>query len=117
MNHSIFYLFLSMSVILPNFSHLIQQPKKTCTDCKFFIANKKKCSKFVDVDLVTGDRYYHDAHYVRNNENDCGKDAKLFKKNNYKIITIPYYFLCDHCLSFFLLGLYATAIILEKSLK
>jgi hypothetical protein len=85
MIHPIFYFILSISVIFPNCSQLIQQPKKICTDCKFFIANKKKCSKIVDVDLVTGDRYYHDARNVRKNENECGEDAILFKKNKLQV--------------------------------
>ena len=119
MNHSIFYLFLSisMSVILPNCSHLIQQPKKTCRDCKFFIANHRKCSKVVDVDLVTGDHYYHDAHDVRRNENECGQDAKLFKKNHYKLVTVPYYFLCDYWFFVVWLGLYSIVLTVEISSK
>ena len=61
-----------------------------CKDCKF-LANSE-CKKFGDVDLVTGEISYSSAKYIRADETKCGVNGVLFEKNNYKIITVPYYF-------------------------
>lgn len=62
------------------------QNKKICADCKFFISNKKECSKFGDVDIITGKHDYENAIDVRNNEDKCGEDSIFFKNNYLKII-------------------------------
>ena len=69
--------------------------QKICRDCKFFIANNQKCGHFPNVDLVTGKKSYNYASILRNNNDDCGTEGKYFKKNHYKIITVPYYFVLD----------------------
>lgn len=68
---------------------------KICKDCKYFIANKIECGKFGDTDLVTGKISYNYARSVRMDENKCGEEAKHFEKNNFKIVTVPYYFIVD----------------------
>jgi hypothetical protein len=61
-----------------------------CKDCKYFIANKNECGLFSELSLVTGKQTYKPAINVRNNE--CGKDAKYFIGNKYKLFTKIYYF-------------------------
>jgi hypothetical protein len=68
-------------------------PKKLCKDCKHFIADKKECALFGDMNLVTGDHNLKYASSARNNKDYCGEDAMYFETNNFKIITVPYYFI------------------------
>ena len=70
-------------------------PRKLCKDCKYFIARKKECALFGDIDLVSGKHDYNYAKTSRNNEDKCGENAKYFEENNNKIITVPYYFILD----------------------
>ena len=65
-----------------------------CKDCKF-LANSE-CQKFGDVNLVTGKVTYSPAKYIRADETKCGVNGALFEKNNYKIITVPYYFVKEN---------------------
>lgn len=86
---------------------------KTCNNCKHFIANKIECGKFSEVNLVSGKITYESASYVRADEEKCGKEGVFFEKNNYKIITVPYYFIKDYTfmityLGFFLVYAYLT---------
>jgi hypothetical protein len=69
---------------------------KICNDCKYFIANDRKCAKFGEVNIITGKEIYEKAIDMRENNSKCGKDAQYFEKNNFKIITVPYYFLKDY---------------------
>lgn len=66
-----------------------------CKDCKFLGVNSE-CQKFGDVDLVTGKISYSSAKYIRSDETKCGVNGALFEKNNYKIITVPYYFVKEY---------------------
>jgi len=75
-------------------SCMLLENKKLCKDCKYFIADKKKCSKFEDLDIVTGKKVYETAVSLRNN--NCGKEGKYFEKNNFKVITEPYYFIKEY---------------------
>jgi hypothetical protein len=70
-------------------------PRKLCKDCKYFIAHKKECALFGDTDLVNGKNNYYAAKTVRENENDCGENAKFFEENTNKIVTVPYYFILN----------------------
>jgi len=70
--------------------------KQKCVNCKFFIPNNDECSIFGEVDIVTNEYTFEDAIDVRNDVNKCGDDAIFFKKNNFKFVTIPYYFLLEH---------------------
>jgi hypothetical protein len=70
--------------------------KKLCRDCKHYIANKQQCSIFGHVNMVTGKETYDYASSVRSDNEKCGEVAKAFEKNNYKIITVPYYFLKEY---------------------
>jgi hypothetical protein len=72
------------------------QNKPICANCKFFISNKNECSKFGDVNIITGKYSYEPSTNVRNDEEKCGDYAIFFKKNYFKFITIPYYFLLEH---------------------
>ena len=80
------------SIILKNSE--INTSNKICKDCKYFIANEKKCKYFNDIDLVTGSKTYNYASTMR--DNNCGEDAKYFEENKIKFITVPYYFLKDY---------------------
>ena len=102
----IFFTFL-----LPSFSFT-----PTCNNCKHFIANNIECKKFSDVNLVSGKVSYESASYVRADEKKCGKSGVLFEKNNYKIITVPYYFIKDYWYIFPYIGftiLYAISLALK----
>ena len=81
--------FISFAMIIPLIN---ATPKKLCKDCKFFIANEKRCMKFYDIDLVTGEKDYKHAFSMRSDNNKCGENAKYFEKNNFKFLTVPYYF-------------------------
>lgn len=83
---------ISFAMILPVIKTTLITPKKLCKDCKFFIANEKQCMKFGNTDLVTGEQHYKLASYTRDDKDKCGEDAKYFEKNNFKILTVPYYF-------------------------
>ena len=63
-----------------------------CKNCKYFIADKKDCGNFVHTDLVTGHKIYGSASNARSLDTKCGKYAKHFEYNNFKIVTVPYYF-------------------------
>ena len=52
------------------------------------------------VDLVNGKTDYNLAKYTRKNE--CGQEGIYFEKNNYKIITVPYYFVKENSYLIFL---------------
>jgi hypothetical protein len=69
---------------------------KFCKDCRFYIANTRECSVFSDSNLVTGVKSYVYASSARQNDNKCGKDAVYFQENNYKWLTVPYYFLINN---------------------
>jgi hypothetical protein len=80
------------AMALPFINATLITPKKICKDCKFFIANEKQCMKFGDTNLVTGEQDYDYASSVRHDNDKCGEDAKYFEKNNFKFLTVPYYF-------------------------
>jgi hypothetical protein len=67
--------------------------KKICKDCRHFIGDNIECRKFGDINIITGEITYNSARSIRNDINKCGNDAIYFEKNNFKIITIPYYYL------------------------
>jgi hypothetical protein len=94
----IIYIFITA---IPNVElYLLQnQNKKICADCKFFISNKNECSKFGDVDIITGKHNYEPAIKVRNDNYKCGEDAIFFKKNYFKFISITFNFLLENNLS------------------
>ena len=82
------------------------QNKPICRNCKYFIPNKNKCKKFGDVNIITGRYTYENATSVRNDENKCGEYGIFYKKNNFKFITIPYYFILDNGKLIFALSYY-----------
>ena len=84
--------FIQYATLIPIIRATLITPKKLCKDCKFFIANEKRCMKFGETNLVTGETDHQYAAIVRSNKNDCGEDAKYFEKNNFKFLTVPYYF-------------------------
>ena len=63
-----------------------------CKNCKYFIADNKECGFFVNTDLVTGQKYYDSASNARSLDTKCGKYGKHFEYNNFKVVTVPYYF-------------------------
>uniref|UniRef100_A0A6C0HS63 Uncharacterized protein n=1 Tax=viral metagenome TaxID=1070528 RepID=A0A6C0HS63_9ZZZZ len=66
----------------------IKEVTKICRDCKFYMGTT--CKKFYDLDIVTGEKSYYYAKYLRENEK-CGESAIHFETNHYKLITLPYY--------------------------
>ena len=75
--------------------HCLNPPTRICNNCIHYIANDKKCQLFSDTNIVTGEKTYDYASSVRNNETQCGYEAKTYSENHYKFITVPYYFLKD----------------------
>ena len=74
-------------------SRMIPTSQLLCKNCKYFIADKKECGNFVHTDLVSGQKIYETASFARTLESNCGKHAKHFEYNNFKVVTVPYYFL------------------------
>lgn len=66
-----------------------------CKNCKFFIANTQNCRRIMKVDLITGKKIYNSAEIIRYDKDKCGGQGKFFEKNNFKMVTVPYYFLLD----------------------
>lgn len=85
---------------------------KICANCKFFISNKNKCSKFGNINIITGKYNYEDAIEVRNNYDKCGEDAIFYKKNYFKFISITSEFILENNLSIFLFCYFISPIIL-----
>lgn len=101
----IIYIFIT---VIPNVKlYLIQNHNtKICANCKFFISNENKCSKFGDLDIITGKYNYEDANIVRKDNYKCGEDAIFFKKNYFKFISITFDFLLANNLSIFVILLF-----------
>jgi hypothetical protein len=104
------YVIYIFTIAIPNVElYLLPiQEKKICANCKFFISDKKECSKFGDVDIITGKYNYEDALSVRSDKEKCGEEAIFFKKNYFEIIlkSGKAILLCNTYLSFiFLLAL------------
>lgn len=95
-------------IFLLNFIHRVElcfvqnQYKPICANCKFYIPHKNECSKFAVVDIVTGEYSYESAIKARNDEDKCGEYAIYYRKNNFKFITIPYYFILENSYLVFL---------------
>jgi hypothetical protein len=83
---------IQYAIIMPIIRASLITPKKLCKDCKFFIANEKRCMKFGNTNLVTGEQDYDYASSVRHDKDKCGEDAKYFEENTIKFLTVPYYF-------------------------
>jgi hypothetical protein len=85
------YIFLITSISKVELYFIKNQNKPICANCKFFIPNKNECSKFGNVNIITGHFTYEPASTVRNDKDKCGENGICFKKNYFKFITIPYY--------------------------
>ncbi len=83
---------------------LQNQNKKLCVNCRFFISNNNKCSKFGTIDIITGEHEYDKAIDVRQDEYKCGDDAIFFEKNYLRFIYIPFTFLLNNFLIIFLIS-------------
>jgi hypothetical protein len=82
-----------MSSIFPQ---TIVNIKPLCKNCKYYIPFLQKCSKFGNVELVTGKKSFQHASSIRNDDKKCGNDGIYFLKNKLKFITIPYYFIKEY---------------------
>jgi len=101
----LYYIFFITNIHKVELYFIQNQNKPICANCKFFISNKNECSKFGDVDIITGKYTYESATSVRNDEDKCSENAIFFKKNYFKFITIPYYFILENREIIFLLSL------------
>jgi len=102
---------LNLYIFVTLFLHINSSipTKKICRDCKHFIGNNIECRKFSDTDLVSGKMTYDSARSARQDKEKCGEDGIHFEKNNFKIITVPYYFLKNNFIALipsFLLSVY-----------
>lgn len=101
----LYYILFIINIDKVELYFINNQYKPICSNCKFFIPNKNECRKFSDVNIITGESTYETASSVRNDEDKCGEYAILFEKNNFKFITIPYYFMLENDKIFFILTL------------
>jgi hypothetical protein len=62
-----------------------------CKDCKHFIGDTQECRNYKHTDIITGKITYDDARFARINL--CGEEGNSFEKNNFKLLTVPYYFI------------------------
>jgi len=90
--------FLFISIIQNVDVYLIQKNlnQKICADCTFFISNKKECSKFGNIDIISGKYDYEQAINVRKDEEKCGEEAIFFKKNYLTFIPILFDFFLEN---------------------
>jgi hypothetical protein len=84
--------------LFSNATPSLMPTKKLCKDCRHFIGDKIECRKFSDTDFITGKVTYYSARRIREDVTKCGEKAIHFEENNFKIITIPYYFFKDNSL-------------------
>jgi hypothetical protein len=92
----LYYIFFLTTIHKTELYFIQNKNKPICANCKFFISNKNECSKFGDINIITGEHTYETAISVRNDEDKCGIYGIFFKKNYFKFITIPYYFLLEN---------------------
>jgi hypothetical protein len=92
------YIFFLINIHGVEMYFIQNQHKSICANCKFFIANTNECSKFGEINIITGKYSYEKASSVRNDEDKCGEYAIFFKTNYFKFITIPYYFVLENFL-------------------
>jgi hypothetical protein len=84
--------------------YIQKQELPICANCKFYGPNNK-CTKFGEVNIITGEYKYETAESVRNDEEKCGEYAIYYKKNDFKFITESIHFLKENygfVLTFFL---------------
>ena len=92
------------------FSTLIT-PKRLCVNCKHYIANRRECAIFSERNLVDGKEDFTYASSARSNDKKCGEDAKYFIENDYKFLTVPYYFFKDYWVLITFITIYSSFII------
>ena len=97
----LFYIFLINNIHKVELYYIQSQNKPICANCKFFISNNNECSKFGDLNLITGEHIYETAASVRNDSDKCSEDAIFFEQNYFKFITIPYNFIVENYKIFF----------------
>ena len=107
--HSIYEMKYFFIIVLTLISLSNSTNPKLCVDCKFFkrdlFGNKfGKCSLFEKTEIADNDNYndflvdgivrrkkveYHYCSTARQCDDMCGKDGKLYEKNNFPIILLP----------------------------
>ena len=85
----------AFAILFSNCSPSLMPIKKICKDCRHFIADKAECRKYSNTNIIAGKVTYESATSVREDNVKCGEDAIHFEENNFKIVTVPYYFLKD----------------------
>lgn len=114
----IYHILIFITAISKIELYLIQDHNtKICANCKFFISNKNQCSKFGDLDIITGKYNYEDAVIVRKEDEKCGADAIFYKKNYFKFIYNSFDFLLERKFLIFLLSFYIIPIIILVALS
>ena len=88
-----YYLFLYLFTHSLDRTASMKKPSvKLCNNCKHYIEILYKesveignyygqCSKFIDINHVTGEIDYSNALVIRNDETKCGKEGIYFEKN------------------------------------
>lgn len=88
----LFYLYSLMSFIFKD-PNIINGDLPTCSRCihyrpdfLFFLPVNNhfgKCSKFGEKDIITGKINYIYADYIRNDENKCGINGRMFEPRKF----------------------------------
>jgi hypothetical protein len=88
-----YYLFLTFFIFsLDRIACIQKKSLPSCSNCKHYIEilykesteignYYGKCSKFIDINHVTGEIDYSNALVIRNDETKCGKEGIYFEKN------------------------------------
>jgi len=72
---------------------MLKRAPKICNNCIHYIKYTEGCGKFPKIDVITGNKSIPYARNMRNDEKKCGEEAIHYKKNQFKVITVPYYFI------------------------
>lgn len=102
--------FIFINFLLLTSSTLIT-PKRLCMNCKHYMANRRECAIFSERNLVDGKEDFTYAISARSNDKKCGEDGKYFIENDYKFLTVPYYFFKDYWVLISFISIYSAFII------
>ena len=94
----------AFAILFSNCAPTLVPIKKICKDCRHFIGDNAECRRYSDTNIINGKITYESARTVRGDNTKCGEDAMYFEENNFKIVTVPYYFLKDKWLIFLPFG-------------
>lgn len=72
---------------------MLKRAPKICNNCIHYVKYAEGCGKFPKIDVITGDKSIFYARNMREDVKKCGDEAIHYKRNHFKVITVPYYFI------------------------